>query len=403
MIAPRRLQGQRRHGGRHDAADRVGHGTDQRRQRERHRQRDRRRQRRRGRRPRAVPGRRNRRGAAGQRLRRTRSRGTRGPCPTARTHSRRGRSTPRATRSSPRRSPSTSSNSSSFQNEILATGFDLPTAIKFLPDGRMLVAELQGKIKVLPPPYTTPDPTPFLQTDEHRARRRAAGDLRPRARSELQRQPLLLRLLHARIAEPRPRLALHRQRACSPGRWRAARWCSTRTAQDANAEHHGGALELRQRRQALLHDRRALRRRGLSGADTARAARSTASTRTARSPPTTRSTTAPGRTTTRSGRSACATPTAPTTTRQPAGCSSATSAATTPRPRSRRSTSALAAPTTAGPTVEGPCPAPCTSPIYSYPHYGPRRGGHRRVRLPRQPVPELLLRAATSSPTTPRT
>ena len=27
----------------------------------------------------------------------------------------------------------------------------------------MLVVELAGKIKVLPPPYTTPDPTPFLQ------------------------------------------------------------------------------------------------------------------------------------------------------------------------------------------------------------------------------------------------
>jgi glucose/arabinose dehydrogenase/PKD repeat protein len=55
------------------------------------------------------------------------------------------------------------SNTSTFQNEILATGFDLPTAIKFLPDGRMLVAELQGKIKILPPPYTTPVATPFLQ------------------------------------------------------------------------------------------------------------------------------------------------------------------------------------------------------------------------------------------------
>ncbi len=51
----------------------------------------------------------------------------------------------------------------SFENEVLATGLDLPTAIKFLPDGRMLVAELGGKIKVLPPPYTQPDPTPFLQ------------------------------------------------------------------------------------------------------------------------------------------------------------------------------------------------------------------------------------------------
>ncbi len=54
-------------------------------------------------------------------------------------------------------------NSSSFQNEILATGFDLPTTFEFLPDGRMLVGELQGKVKILPPPYTQPDPNLFLQ------------------------------------------------------------------------------------------------------------------------------------------------------------------------------------------------------------------------------------------------
>ena len=54
-------------------------------------------------------------------------------------------------------------NAGSFENEILATGLNLPTAMKFLPDGRMLVAELPGTIKVLPPPYTQPDPTPFLQ------------------------------------------------------------------------------------------------------------------------------------------------------------------------------------------------------------------------------------------------
>ena len=54
-------------------------------------------------------------------------------------------------------------NSTSFQNEVLATGFDLPTSIEFLPDGRMLVIQLAGKILVLPPPYTQPDTTPFLQ------------------------------------------------------------------------------------------------------------------------------------------------------------------------------------------------------------------------------------------------
>jgi glucose/arabinose dehydrogenase/chitodextrinase len=54
-------------------------------------------------------------------------------------------------------------NTNYFQNEILATGLDLPTNIEFLPDGRMLAVELQGKIKILRPPYTQPDPTPFLQ------------------------------------------------------------------------------------------------------------------------------------------------------------------------------------------------------------------------------------------------
>jgi glucose/arabinose dehydrogenase/chitodextrinase len=53
-------------------------------------------------------------------------------------------------------------NGDSFQNEILATGFNLPTAMKFLPDGRMLVAELTGKILIVPAPYTTPSPTPFM-------------------------------------------------------------------------------------------------------------------------------------------------------------------------------------------------------------------------------------------------
>jgi glucose/arabinose dehydrogenase/PKD repeat protein len=53
-------------------------------------------------------------------------------------------------------------NATGFQNEILATGFTLPTQIRFMPDGRMLVAELAGRIRMLPPPFTTPDPTPFL-------------------------------------------------------------------------------------------------------------------------------------------------------------------------------------------------------------------------------------------------
>ena len=54
-------------------------------------------------------------------------------------------------------------NTNQFQNEVLATGFNLPTSIEFLPDGRMLVVELNGVIKVMSPPYTQASPTPFLQ------------------------------------------------------------------------------------------------------------------------------------------------------------------------------------------------------------------------------------------------
>jgi glucose/arabinose dehydrogenase/chitodextrinase len=54
-------------------------------------------------------------------------------------------------------------NSNFFQNEILATDFNLPTAMKFLPDGRLLIAELAGRIRILQPPYSAADSTPFLQ------------------------------------------------------------------------------------------------------------------------------------------------------------------------------------------------------------------------------------------------
>jgi glucose/arabinose dehydrogenase/PKD repeat protein len=54
-------------------------------------------------------------------------------------------------------------NTNQFQNEVLATGFNLPISIEFMPDGRMLVAELKGVIKVMSPPYIEASPTPFLQ------------------------------------------------------------------------------------------------------------------------------------------------------------------------------------------------------------------------------------------------
>ena len=156
------------------------------------------------------------------------------------------------------------SNSSAFQNEILATGFDLPTAIKFLPDGRMLVAELQGKIKVLPPPYTTPDPTPFLQLTNVGLAGVQQGiyDLALDPNFSVNHYYYVFYTLG------------------SPNRDRVSRFTANAllTGTVAGSEtvlYQDGAgrqrraprrrAELRQRWQALLHDRRALRRRGLSG------------------------------------------------------------------------------------------------------------------------------------------
>ena len=50
-----------------------------------------------------------------------------------------------------------------FRNEILTTGLSLPTTMAFLPGGAMLVGEIGGTVKRVLPPYTHPEPTPFLQ------------------------------------------------------------------------------------------------------------------------------------------------------------------------------------------------------------------------------------------------
>ena len=217
----------------------------------------------------------------------------------------------------------TVANSDYFQNQVLATGFDLPTTIEFLPDGRMLVAELAGKIKVLPPPYTTPDPTLFLQITNIAAGGCAAGHLRHRARSRLRHQPPLLRLLHARDAHGRSAVAVHGQRRAHRHGARAASSSSTRIPGRLHRAPWRGH-HLRQRREALLHDRRPLRRDTIAGPDEPARKDPPHRQGRVRADSTTRSTTAPGRTGTRSGPMACATRSGRTSTSRPTGSTSAT-------------------------------------------------------------------------------
>ena len=130
----------------------------------------------------------------------------------------------------------------SFENEILATGFALPTAMKFLPDGRMLVAELGGKIKVLPRP--THSPTRHPSCSSPMSARPVMGPSRSRVSttlygSELRDQPLLLRHLHRPHTQPRSPLALYGQCHTRPAPYPGSELVLYQDPQDANTEHHG--------------------------------------------------------------------------------------------------------------------------------------------------------------------
>ena len=131
-------------------------------------------------------------------------------------------------------------NANFFQNEVLATGFNLPTNIEFLPDGRMLVVELAGTVRSPAAAVHDARPDTIPADHEHRVGRRAARDLRHRPRPGLHDEPLLLRLLHPRS---------HRTATGSPGSPRTATIAGTVPGSetvlyqdpiDANAEHHGG-------------------------------------------------------------------------------------------------------------------------------------------------------------------
>lgn len=136
------------------------------------------------------------------------------------------------------------SNTDHFQNEILATGFELPTNIEFLPDGRMLVVELQGKIKVLPSPYTTPDPTPFLQlTNVGSGGSGGAQEgifdivLDPGFASNH-----FYYVFYTAGSPNRDRLSRFTANATNTGTVAGSEVVLYQDPQDANSEHHGGAL-----------------------------------------------------------------------------------------------------------------------------------------------------------------
>ena len=276
----------------------------------------------------------------------------------------------------------TVANSDYFQNQVLATGFDLPTNIEFLPDGRMLVAELAGKIKVLPPPYTTPDPRCSSRSPTSPPAVCSRGSTTSRW-IPISPPTATTTSSNARDADGRSPVALHRQRRADRhgARERVVLYQDPGppTSSTMAAPSHSATTASSTSRPASTsrgHPRRA---------SAALAESSTASTRTGSCRSTTRSTTAPGPTGIGMG-SRSSQPVPGTSTARPTGSSSVTSAVTSTT-RSRRSTSAYAAPTTAGRTPKERAPRPAQAPLRVR-SQRPECLHHGRVRVPRHPVPE---------------
>ncbi len=133
------------------------------------------------------------------------------------------------------------SGAGAFQNEILISGMNLPTALQFLPDGDLLILELGGKIWAVPAGTTQVSPTPFLSLTN-------IGSLNGQ-------QGLMGMVLDPDFANNHYYYVFYTQG--TPNRDRVSRFTATadhsstvpssefviyQDPQNAHAEHHGGAL-----------------------------------------------------------------------------------------------------------------------------------------------------------------
>ena len=132
-------------------------------------------------------------------------------------------------------------NTNFFQNEVLATGFELPTTLEFLPDGRLLVAELAGRVRVLSPPYTQASATPFLQLTNIGSAGVQQGiydiELDPDFTTNH-----FFYVFYTLGSPNRDRLSRFTANAGLTGTVAGSEVVLYQDPQDANAEHHGGAI-----------------------------------------------------------------------------------------------------------------------------------------------------------------
>jgi glucose/arabinose dehydrogenase len=132
-------------------------------------------------------------------------------------------------------------NTNYFQNEILATGLNLPVSTAFLPDGRMLVVELGGTIEVLPPPYTQPDAAPFLQLSNVASAGVSQGIYDFAFDPDFTNNHYYY-IFYTLGTPNRDRLSRFTSNATNTGTIPGSETVIYQDPQDAGLEHHGGAL-----------------------------------------------------------------------------------------------------------------------------------------------------------------
>ncbi len=131
--------------------------------------------------------------------------------------------------------------SGSFQNQILLTGLNLPTAIKFLADGDMLVLELGGRIRKVHTATWTVDPTDFLSLTNIGTQSGQQGLM------DLTFDPNFASnhyyyVFYTLGSPNRDRLSRFTANAGLTGTVAGSEFVIYQDPQDANSEHHGGAL-----------------------------------------------------------------------------------------------------------------------------------------------------------------
>ncbi len=113
--------------------------------------------------------------------------------------------------------------------------------MEFLPDGRLLVAELAGRIRVLSPPYTQPAPTPFLQLTN------VGSDGVQQGIYDIELDPNFATnrfyyVFYTLGSPNRDRLSRFTATADVTGTVPGSEFVLYQDPQDAYAEHHGGAI-----------------------------------------------------------------------------------------------------------------------------------------------------------------